>query len=253
MSPAVPACLSIRPGAPTSSIDISVSGNVGIGTASPAFPLDVTNSNASVARFKSTAAANVVNITLDAASIRNANIEYQQGGTNKWFEGNVASNDRFRLTNSTANCNAEVFSIFAKWQCRHRDRCAHRYPFSERHRQQTRWWNLGSFFGRTLEEHQGPLQQRTESGHAVTAIRYEYKQNNVLGLKSEGEYVGFGAQAVQKIIPEAVSKSAEGYLMVNSDPILWTMLNAIKEQQKEIAELKGQIRKLQATSRRHRK
>ncbi len=38
--------------------------------------------------------------------------------------------------------------------------------------------------------------------------------------------------------------------MVNNDPILWTMLNAIKEQQKEIAELKKEIRKLRATSRR---
>lgn len=33
--------LRIRPGAPTSSVDISASGNVGIGTASPAFKLDV--------------------------------------------------------------------------------------------------------------------------------------------------------------------------------------------------------------------
>jgi hypothetical protein len=65
--------------------------------------------------------------------------------------------------------------------------------------------------------------------------------------------VGFGAQALQKIIPEAVTRNSNGYLMVNNDPILWTMLNAIKEQQKEIAELKGQIRKLQATSRRRRK
>ena len=84
-------------------------------------------------------------------------------------------------------------------------------------------------------------------------IRYEYKKNNALGLKSEGEHIGFGAQTLQKIIPEAVTKNSAGYLMVNSDPILWTMLNAIKEQQKEIAELKGQVRKLQATSRRHRK
>jgi hypothetical protein len=77
-------------------------------------------------------------------------------------------------------------------------------------------------------------------------IRYEYKRDNNLGLKSEGEHVGFGAQALQKIIPEAVTKNANGYLMVNNDPILWTMLNAIKEQQKEILELKGQIQKLRS-------
>ena len=38
--------------------------------------------------------------------------------------------------------------------------------------------------------------------------------------------------------------------MVNNDPIIWTMLNAIKEQQKEIVELKQQIRQLRATQRR---
>jgi hypothetical protein len=83
-------------------------------------------------------------------------------------------------------------------------------------------------------------------------IRYEYKRNNALKLNSSGEHVGFGAQAVQRIIPEAVTRNDQGYLMVNNDPILWTMLNAIKEQQKEIEQLKGQVRQLRAASRRRR-
>src|SRR5438067_1036257 len=62
-------------------------------------------------------------------------------------------------------------------------------------------------------------------------LRYEYKSDNALGIKLQGEQIGFGAQAVQKIIPEAVTQDSTGYLMVKSDPILWTMLNAIKEQQ----------------------
>jgi len=41
-----------------------------------------------------------------------------------------------------------------------------------------------------------------------------------------------------------VTSTESGYLQVNNDPILWTMLNAIKEQQKEIEQLKGQIRQL---------
>lgn len=65
-------------------------------------------------------------------------------------------------------------------------------------------------------------------------LRYEYKPDNALGIRSSGEHIGFGAQAVQKIIPEAVTKNDAGYLLVNNDPILWTMLNAIKEQQKEV-------------------
>jgi len=81
-------------------------------------------------------------------------------------------------------------------------------------------------------------------------LRYEYRQTNPLGLKSNEEHIGFGAQAVQKIIPEAVTTNENGYLQVNNDPILWTMLNAIKEQQKEIEQLKGQIKQLRTASRR---
>jgi hypothetical protein len=75
-------------------------------------------------------------------------------------------------------------------------------------------------------------------------LRYQYKPNNALGLRSEGEYVGFSAQAVQRVLPEAVSRTASGYLQLNNDPILWTMLNAIKEQQSEIEQLKFELHKL---------
>jgi hypothetical protein len=84
-------------------------------------------------------------------------------------------------------------------------------------------------------------------------LRYQYKSNNPLSLTSDKEYVGFGAQALQEVLPEAVTRNANGYLQVNNDPIIWTMLNAIKEQQKEIEQLKGQIKKLQTTSHRRRK
>ena len=68
-------------------------------------------------------------------------------------------------------------------------------------------------------------------------IRYEYKPDNQMGIRADGEQIGFAAQAVREIIPEAVTKNAQGYLLVNNDPILWTMLNAIKEQQSQIARL----------------
>ena len=77
-------------------------------------------------------------------------------------------------------------------------------------------------------------------------LRYEYKPDNALGLKSTGEHIGFGAQAVQKIIPEAVTKNESGYLLVNNDPIMWTMLNAIKEQQQTIEKLQQENRALKA-------
>jgi hypothetical protein len=87
------------------------SGTVGIGTATPTFSLDVVTSAGTVARFKSTAAANSVNITVDSASTWNSNIEFQQNATNKWYLGNIASDNRFRFTHSAANGNVEVFTI----------------------------------------------------------------------------------------------------------------------------------------------
>jgi hypothetical protein len=39
---------------------------------------------------------------------------------------------------------------------------------------------------------------------------------------------------VQKILPEAVTNNDKDYLLVNNDPIMWTMLNAIKEQAQQI-------------------
>ena len=110
-----------------------------------------------------------------------------------------------------------------------------------------------SFSDERLKNIKGRFNSGLSAVMRLQPLRYEYKPDNALGLKSEGDHIGFGAQALQKIIPEAVTKTATGYLTVNNDPILWTMINAIKEQQKEIAELKGQIRKLQATSRRRTK
>ncbi len=63
-----------------------------------------------------------------------------------------------------------------------------------------------------------------------------------MGSRDRDEHVGFVAQDVQRVIPEAVTENNKGYLLVNNDPILWTMLNAIKEQQREIATLRAQLR-----------
>jgi hypothetical protein len=107
-----------------------------------------------------------------------------------------------------------------------------------------------TFSDERLKNIKGQFNSGLKAVMQLQPLRFEYKHSNALGINSEGEHVGFGAQAVQKIIPEAVSRNENGYLQVNNDPILWTMLNAIKEQQKEIEQLKGQIKQLRAASRR---
>jgi hypothetical protein len=75
----------------------------------------------------------------------------------------------------------------------------------------------------------------------LNPIRYRYKEQNALGIRDAEEHVGFVAQDVQKVIPEAVTTNDRGYLLVTGDPILWAMLNAIKEQQAVIEKQHDQI------------
>jgi len=73
-------------------------------------------------------------------------------------------------------------------------------------------------------------------------IRYRYKLDNAMGIRDAGEHIGVVAQQVQRVIPDAVTENSKGYLLVNNDPIIWSMVNAIKEQQREIAAQQKLIR-----------
>jgi hypothetical protein len=230
----------IRPGAPTSSIDVNASGNVGIGTASPIGKLDIrdngsggvtmllTDNNANTivrARGIGTAgsqrgAVELFNANvLSSAIYSDANDSFINGGGRLGI-GTAAPTDTLSVNGTASKPGGGTWAVFSDERLK----------------------NIKGHFNVGLKA----LMQ-------LQPIRYEYKRDNALGIKSEGENIGFGAQALQKVLPEAVTTNSAGYLMVNSDPILWTMLNAIKEQQKEIAELKGQVQKLRAASHRRRK
>jgi hypothetical protein len=81
----------------------------------------------------------------------------------------------------------------------------------------------------------------------IQPIHYRYKPDNAMGIRDTDEHIGVVAQDVQKIIPEAVTENSKGYLLVNNDPIIWTMLNAIKKQQKEIRALRSELRATRQT------
>jgi len=60
-------------------------------------------------------------------------------------------------------------------------------------------------------------------------IKFTYKKDNPLKLPSDVDAIGFSAQEVLKVLPEAVTKDGMGYLNLKTDPILWAEVNAIKE------------------------
>ncbi|MBW6534204.1 MAG: tail fiber domain-containing protein [Mariniphaga sp.] len=77
---------------------------------------------------------------------------------------------------------------------------------------------------------------------ALNAVRFVYNEGNPRELLSEVEQVGFVAQEVQKVFPEAVSEAEDGYLDFNIHAINVAMVNAIKELKAENDRLKAENR-----------
>lgn len=228
----------IRPGAPTSSLDIAATGNVNIGTAGGAglsYRLRVQGASGSTLHtlmttndYNGSVGSGLAFETGAASGNTNFRIYAFQGG------GALAADMAFQPAGGRVgigtNTPDQLLSVNG-----------------EASKAGGGAWAV--FSDERLKKINGGFNTGLKAVMQLQPIRYEYLKNNALGIKSEGEHVGFGAQALQKIIPEAVTENDRGYLLVNNDPIIWTMLNAIKEQQKEIEQLKGQVRALRAGSR----
>ncbi len=225
----------IRPGAPTSSLDISATGDVGIGTASPNGKLQVLSNSPD----------RNTNTQLILSDSANALKQLRMGWNNttnySYIQSTVFGTSGNVLSLNEAGGNVGIGTA-APTEVLSVNGTASKPGGGS--------WSV--FSDERLKNIRGNFNTGLTAVMQLQPLRYEYKQNNALGIKSEGEHIGFGAQAVQKIIPAAVTMTENGYLQVNNDPILWTMLNAIKEQQKEIEQLKGQIKQLRTASRRRR-
>lgn len=78
---------------------------------------------------------------------------------------------------------------------------------------------------------------------ALTPVRYRYKPNESLKLDDSREYVGVIAQEAEKAIPESVSKDKDGYLTLNTTPIFWAMVGAIKELGRSDENFRAELKK----------
>lgn len=103
-----------------------------------------------------------------------------------------------------------------------------------------------------LKEINGDYEAGLSEVSKLNPVRYRYKENGELRLPTDKEFVGVIAQKVQSTIPEAVEENDKGYLMVNNDPIIWAMVNAIKELRTQNQELKQRVEALEKIVQQHR-
>ena len=99
----------------------------------------------------------------------------------------------------------------------------------------------GTFSDARLKDVGAQFTRGLEALDGIQPVQYHYKAGNPLDFNSASEYIGVVAQQVQQAIPEAVQHSKSGYLIVNNDPIIWTMVNSIKELEAENETLKDNL------------
>jgi len=73
---------------------------------------------------------------------------------------------------------------------------------------------------------------------------YEFDWKTIPGIQEDnvGHDVGVIAQEIQKVLPELVTTRDNGYLAVKYEKIVALLIEAIKEQQKQIDEIKSKLK-----------
>jgi hypothetical protein len=225
----------IRPGAATSSIDISANSNVGISTASPSQRLEVKGAAAGLPATSGTTQNGIARLSQGTGT---GVVDMGFGGVAGlgWIQatdsGNLATNYSLLLNPNGGNVG---IGTTAPTDTLSVNGTASKPGGGS--------WAV--FSDERLKNIKGSFTSGLKAVMQLQPLRYEYKPDNALNLRSGGEHIGFGAQALQRVIPEAVTRNSQGFLVVNNDPVIWTMLNAIKEQQKEIEQLRAEIQRLQ--------
>lgn len=232
--------LRIRPGAPTSSLDIAANGNIGVGTASPHARIDL----------KQLEDTFVGSLQLRRATT-NDTWAVATGVDNNLYFG--YANDA-SLADSTADFGVVPVIVTTTGRMGINTLVPDQRLSVNGDASKVGGGSWQTFSDKRLKNIAGPFRSGLNAVMRLQPLRYQYKPNNAVGITDNAEHIGLAAQEVQQVIPEAVTANSNGYLMVNNDPIIWTMLNAIKEQQQQIQELKREVRRLRAnTARRPRR
>jgi trimeric autotransporter adhesin len=105
------------------------------------------------------------------------------------------------------------------------------------------WSNLSDV---RLKDLSGNYEKGLKEILSLQPVRFTYKEGNPRELSSEEEQIGFIAQEVQKIFPEAVAECRDGYLDFNMHAVNVAMVNAIRELKAENDLLKERLSRLES-------
>ena len=94
---------------------------------------------------------------------------------------------------------------------------------------------------RRLKENITPIANALEKVRSLTGVEFDWKEETKSVHGYEGHDVGVIAQDVQAVLPEAVRTNDSGYLSVRYEKMIALLVEAMKEQQAQIDELKAQI------------
>ena len=216
-----------------------IGGNVGIGTSAPNSTLTVGNSTGTI--------PGEISINPAFTSNEGGQINIRKslnGSTADWIidqYGTTSSDARFRIFNSIAetngitimeNGNIGMGSLTPSVRLQVAgDIIANSIAGSSDARFKT---NITSI--------ENPLQKVLQ----LRGVNFDWKTTEFPTRSfSENRSVGFIAQEVEKVLPEVVQieKNAEGYKSVQYDKVVALLVEAIKEQQKQIESLKAELKK----------
>lgn len=82
----------------------------------------------------------------------------------------------------------------------------------------------------------------------LQGVHYTWKQEEYPEMNfPDGEQIGLIAQEVEKIVPEVVNESANGYKSIDYAKLVTVLIESVKEQQEQIETLSNRIEELERT------
>jgi hypothetical protein len=199
---------------PSTKMTINRDGNVGIGTTSPFSKLEVAGDT-----------------LIDG-----------QLGVNTYLPGNVTMHLKarsgddypFYVRDSSGN---PLFTLQAGFNL------LSMYGDAQKNSGGTSW---GTFSDQRLKQDVRAYEPGLNEVLQLRPVRFRYRDDPKRGLTSNHEEVGFIAQEVREVIPEAVTEGQDGYLTLKADPIHWAAINAIRELDQKVEEKAARIKELEA-------